>query len=67
MGPMAAFRRFSRRSGTIGLALTALDLWSRLPPAQRRHLIKLGRKHGPAMARAAARQARAKRSRKGPL
>jgi hypothetical protein len=59
--PMAMFRSLSRRAGPVGLVLTAMDLWSRLTPAQRRRLVKATRKHGPAVARAAARRARAKR------
>ncbi len=64
---MAAFRRLSGRVGPVGLVLTAIDLWGRLTPAQRRRLIKVTRKHGPAVARAAVRRARATRPRKGPL
>jgi hypothetical protein len=33
--------------GPLGLALTAWDLWRRLPPKQRKQLLKAARKHGP--------------------
>ena len=40
----------ARRMGPLGLALSAYDLWRRLPPAQRRKLLEQGRKHGPRIA-----------------
>jgi hypothetical protein len=61
--PMPKFSRLSRRAGPVGLVLTAIDLWGRLTPAQRRRLLQATRKHGPAVARAAARRARTKRPR----
>jgi hypothetical protein len=49
----------------LGLALTAWDIWRRLPPRQRKQILNIARKHGPKVAagvlRAAAR-ARAARS-----
>jgi hypothetical protein len=42
--------RLLRRPGAIGLALTAWDVWRRLPPQQRRQVIDLARKHGPKVA-----------------
>ncbi len=36
-----------RGAGPLGLALTAYDLWRRLPPKQRQQLLKTMRKHGP--------------------
>ncbi len=62
---MAPFR-LTRRAGPVGLALTAFDLWTRLPPAHRRRLIKATRKHGPKVVRAAVMTAAARRARKGP-
>ena len=62
-----AFRRLSRRAGPVGIVLTAIDLWSKLSPSQKRRLIKATRKHGPAVARAAAKRAASRRPRKGPL
>jgi len=40
-----------RRAGPLGLALTAYDLWRRIPPKQRAQLAKQMRKHGPRVAR----------------
>jgi hypothetical protein len=39
-----------RRLGPIGLALTAFDLWRRLPDKQRRQVLDATRKHGPRLA-----------------
>jgi hypothetical protein len=52
-------RLFSRRLGPLGLALTAWDLWRRLPPKQRKQIINVARKHGPKVA-ARVMQARAR-------
>ena len=60
--PMAPLRRL----GPFGIALTAFDLWTRLPPAHRRRLIEATRKHGPRVVRAAVMTAAARRARKGP-
>ena len=48
--PMRSSRLLTRRAGPIGLALTAWDLWRRLPPRQRKQLLNLARKHGPKVA-----------------
>ncbi len=45
-----------RRIGPLGLALTAYDIWRRLPESQRRRLLAQGRKHGPRIAAEAARR-----------
>ena len=42
--------RFITRVGPISLALTAWDIWRRLPPRQRRQIIDIARKHGPKVA-----------------
>jgi TRAP-type C4-dicarboxylate transport system substrate-binding protein len=42
-----------RRAGPIGVALTAWDLWRRLPPKQRRALLRAARKHGPKVVKTA--------------
>jgi DNA-binding transcriptional regulator YiaG len=42
--------RFSRRLGPVGVALTAWDIWRRLPPKQRKQILNLARKHGPKVA-----------------
>jgi hypothetical protein len=46
---MAGFRSF-RRTGTIGLALTAWDIWRRIPKQHRRAMVRQARKHGPRLA-----------------
>jgi hypothetical protein len=38
------------RVGPLGLALTAYDVWRRLPPRQRKQVLDLARKHGPRVA-----------------
>jgi hypothetical protein len=43
-------RFFSRRYGPLGLALTAWDIWRRLPPRQRKQIINIARTHGPKVA-----------------
>jgi hypothetical protein len=54
-----------RRAGPIGLALTAYDLWRRLPAKQRQQLLDQGRRHGTRIATQAAKQG-ASRLRKRP-
>ena len=44
------FRLLTRRVGPLGLALTAYDIWRRLPPKQRKQLLSLAREHGPKVA-----------------
>lgn len=43
-------RLLTRRAGPIGFALTAFDLWRRIPKRQRRQIIAVTRKHGPRVA-----------------
>lgn len=43
------------------LTIAAWDIWRRLPPQQRRELMRLARKHGPTLATRAAKAARRKR------
>jgi hypothetical protein len=50
--------RLLRRPGAVGIAITAWDIWRRLPPSQRKMVIAAARKQGPKIA-AAALQARA--------
>ncbi|HMI29400.1 MAG TPA: hypothetical protein VK490_06800 [Gaiellaceae bacterium] len=47
---MRPTRLLTRRAGPIGIALTAWDIWRRLPPRQRRQIINIARKHGPKVA-----------------
>jgi hypothetical protein len=53
-----------RSIGPIGIALTAWDVWRRLPPKQRKQMIDLARKHGPAVAARAMRAQAALRNRR---
>jgi len=46
-GVATPFRLLSRRAGPVGLALTAYDIWRRLPKKQRRQILEATRKHGP--------------------
>jgi len=43
------------------LTIAAWDIWRRLPPEQRRHLMRLARKHGPTLATRTYKAARRKR------
>jgi hypothetical protein len=52
------FRLVPRRAGAIGLALTAYDVWRRLPPHHRKRILSEARKHGPRIAATAAKKAR---------
>ena len=47
---MRPTRLLTRRAGPLGLALTAWDLWRRLPPRQRKQIVNIARKHGPKVA-----------------
>jgi hypothetical protein len=47
---MAAFRHL-RRTGTLGIALTAWDIWRRIPRRHRKTILRQARKHGPKVAR----------------
>jgi hypothetical protein len=46
-------RLFTRRLGPLGIALTAWDVWRRLPPTQRRWVTRQVRSHGPRIAKQA--------------
>ena len=41
-----------RPTNPIGVALTAFELWRRLPPKQRQRVLRLTRTHGPKIAAA---------------
>jgi hypothetical protein len=45
--------RLLRRPGAVGIAITAWDIWRRLPPQQRKLVIDTARKQGPKIAAAA--------------
>jgi len=56
-----ARRLFMRRMGPVGVALTAFDIWRRIPPKQRKRILAEARKHGPRLAKAAAAKRRRRR------
>ena len=43
-------RLLTRRAGPIGVALTAFDIWRRIPKRQRRQIVAATRKPGPRVA-----------------
>ena len=47
------------RAGAFGLALSAYDVWRKLPPERRNMIVDQVRKHGPKVMREAATVARA--------
>jgi hypothetical protein len=53
-----------RPTHPIGVALTAYELWRRLPPSQRKRLIQATRIHGPRLAAAIVAWRRAARAAK---
>jgi hypothetical protein len=53
--------KLPRRAGPLGLALTAYDVWKKLPPKQRRAIVEQVRRNGPKLVKQAARVARARR------
>jgi hypothetical protein len=55
-------RLLTRRVGPLGLALTAYDIWRRIPSAQRRQLLAATRKHGPRLAAQAVERGRKARA-----
>ena len=52
--------RLLRSAGAIGLAAVAYRGWQRLSAEQRRQLVAQARRHGPKLAKAGARIARAR-------
>jgi len=56
-----ANRMFSRKIGPIGVALTAYDIWRRIPPHHRRMLVAEARRHGTRVAKAAVERRRRRR------
>jgi hypothetical protein len=51
----------ARRMGPIGLALTAWDVWRRIPKRHRQRILRQARKQLPVVARGVARQIRTTR------
>jgi hypothetical protein len=54
-------RRSRLRPTPWALTIAAWDIWRRLPPEQRRQLMRLARRHGPRLASKAAKATRRKR------
>jgi hypothetical protein len=63
---MAIHKVFTRKVGPVGVALTAWDLWRRLPPEYRRQIMTATRKYGPLVAATAAKRYRAYKRRVSP-
>jgi hypothetical protein len=59
---MSRLRAF-RRTGTVGLALTAWDIWRRIPKEHRRLIVRQARKHGPRVAAKVLEQQRRRKAR----
>ena len=55
-------RSLGRRPNALGAALTAWEIWRRIPPQHRKRLLAQARKHGPRIAK----QVAASRKRKTP-
>ena len=47
--------------GAVGIALTAWDIWRRIPKQHRRRIAREARRHAPTVARAVARQVKSAR------
>ena len=60
---MARMPRAARSLKPLGLALTAWDIWRRLPPRQRKQVLNMARKHGPKAAKKVMQYQRARRAR----
>ena len=52
-----------RPTNPIGVALTAFELWRRLPPKQRKKVLQLTRTHGPKLAAALLARSKGRRPR----
>ena len=61
-GMAGRFRKL--RPTPWALTIAAWDIWRRLPPAQRRQLVRAVRKHGPRIAAGAAKAAKERRRRR---
>jgi hypothetical protein len=54
-------RLFYRRMGPVGIALTAFDVWRRIPPRHRRRIVAETRRQLPKLAKAAAKRRQRRR------
>jgi hypothetical protein len=52
----------TRRMGTLGLVLTAWDIWRRIPKEHRKRIYVQVRKHAPTVARAIQREVKRARA-----
>ncbi len=50
---MAGLARFGRRAGPLTVALTAWDIWRRIPPQHRQVLLRQARTQGPKLVKSA--------------
>jgi hypothetical protein len=55
-------RTLGRRPNAWGAALTAWELWRRIPPHHRKRLLAQARKHGPRIAKQAVAASRKRRN-----
>jgi hypothetical protein len=55
--------KLARRTGALGIAFGAYDLWKRMSPKQRKVVIQQARKYGPKVAESVAKAAKARRGR----
>ena len=55
--------KLAGRTGALGLAFGAYDLWKRMSPKQRKVVIQQARKYGPKVAQRATKLAKARRGR----
>jgi hypothetical protein len=60
---VAGFRSL-RRTGAIGVALTAWDIWRRIPKKHRRAILRQARRYGPLVAAKLVRQQQQRRRRR---
>jgi hypothetical protein len=54
-------RMLTRKAGVVGLAMTAWDIWRRIPPQHRKTILRQARKHGPRIAMRAVEYRRARK------
>jgi hypothetical protein len=51
----------TRKAGVVGLAMTAWDIWRRIPPQHRKTILRQARKHGPTIAKRAVEYSRSRK------
>jgi hypothetical protein len=55
---MPGLVRIGRRAGPLTVALTAWDIWRRIPPQHRKVLLRQARNHGPKLMKQAVKAGR---------